>query len=450
MKLFSALTALLLLLPVSVLADQDARSDYLWVPCYSSNNVYKVNIVTHEVAAVIPVGRGPAGVAVGYDQVYVTCRQSPYLFCISKAEDIVVDTIDLSSRLAFPIGVALDPSNRIYVVGRVNDYSYEMDVARLLKLDRDGTLLADVNLPSVQGDNWYPEWNQMAVVGIAINEPEIMLPWQRSWDVHTGIVITDTSLAEARNYPQNPFVHGYRGPGAAYDVENRGWSSGDREGSNYLIGHSLPDYWGYYRLGPWLLSGQIYGDVAVDDDGFVWTGSGIGILIRFDPRDHQATTYEIGGQVKGIAIDRYGYIWVAVSQSNMLLKFDSDGNQVGTPVTVGATPLGFGDMTGHEFGRRMTAVGDNERVPRNSSLLTAYPNPFNSSTQISYTLSEAGQVRITGYDMLGRRIAAISESFQDAGQHEVTWDVPDLPTGLYLIRLESKAYTSCIKICLIR
>ncbi len=435
---------------VSTQAETDGLSDFLWVPCYESNNVYKIDIRTHEVAAIIPVGLGPAGIAVGFDHVYVTCRHSSHLYCISKAEDIVTDSINLGPQLAFGIAVALDVSNRIYVAGRVSTYAYEMNQARLLKLDRDGTLLAERSLVQVQGDNWYPEWNQMSVIGIAIEEPEIMLPWQRSWDVHTGIIITDTAFAELTNYSFDPHTRGYRGPGAAYDRDGRGWSSGDREGANYLIGHRLPGYWGYYRLGPWFSSGQIYGDVAVDDSGYVWTGSALGILMRFDPVSHQTTIFEIGSQIKGIAIDKYGYIWVALTPMNTMVKFNSEGIQVGSPVHVGQVPLGFGDMTGHEFSRRMTAVDDEETLPERLSSLAAYPNPFNTSTRISYILPEPGRVKLVIYNLLGQSVATLVGDNQTAGRHEIVWDADDLTSGVYIAAMETADGADILKIAIVK
>jgi YVTN family beta-propeller protein len=450
MRLLRLTAALLILTAITVNAEINALSDFLWVPCYSSNDVYKVNVVTHQVEAIIRVGEGPSGVAVGPYAVYVTCRHSSRLYCISKSNDMVVDSIDLSPELAFGIGVALDPGNQIYVVGRADDYDYEMNQARLVKLSQDGTLLADMNLVRVQGDNCQPEWNQMGVIGIAIDAPEIMIPWQRSWDVNTGIIIADTSLTTLQNFSLYPRVHGYRGPGAAYDQEDRGWSSGDRVGLNYLIGHRLPSYWGYYQLGSWSDSGQIYGDVAADRFGFIWTGSALGILMRFDPVSCQTITYQLGSAIKGIAIDRYRFIWVALCPQNVLAKFDSEGNQIGNPVPVGSVPLGYGDMTGYEFGRRMTSVDDDVELPKASGLISAYPNPFNNSTQISYSISEPGRVNIAIYNILGQKIAILLDGVQEVGEHALIWNAADVSSGIYLAKLESENSGNNLKIMLIK
>ncbi len=74
------------------------------------------------------------------------------------------------------------------------------------------------------------------------------------------------------------------------------------------------------------------------------------------------------------------------------------------------------------------------------SRIEAFPNPFNPSTQIRYSLAEPGKVSLIVYDVLGREITALANEYQQAGQHDVTWNscqssgVP-ASTGLYFARL---------------
>ncbi len=451
MRLVVKALIILFLFGINIKAYPSPLGDFLWVPCFSSNNVYKVNIVTHEVAAIIPVGGGPAGVAVGLNMVYVTCRYSSRLYCISKFYDAVIDSFDLSPQLAFGVGVALDARNRIFVVGRVNSEMYAMDSSRVVKLSADGSILGSLDLMKIQGDGGWATWINMSVIGIAINEPEIMIPWQRSWDVNTGVILTDTSLSDFVNSMFPPRVYGYRGPGAAYSDDDRGWSSGGRLGQNFLIDHWQRYSWGYHDLDHDYYEAGIYGDVAVDDNGYVWTGNSTGYLIRYNPTLDQTAAFDIGwNQIKGIAIDRYGYIWVALYPQNVLEKFDCEGNLVGNPVSVGDMPLGFGDMTGHEYGHRMTAVDDQTLLPKSASILTAYPNPFNASTLISYSLAEPGPINIAVYNLLGREMITLYEGDQDAGEHKVTWNAYNFSSGIYFARLKTADYSGSLRIMLVK
>ena len=76
-------------------------------------------------------------------------------------------------------------------------------------------------------------------------------------------------------------------------------------------------------------------------------------------------------------------------------------------------------------------------VPTESGLEANYPNPFNPSTTIRFGLPESAQVRLVVYDVLGRQISVLVDGTKEAGMHEVVFDASDLPSGMYLYRLET-------------
>jgi hypothetical protein len=79
----------------------------------------------------------------------------------------------------------------------------------------------------------------------------------------------------------------------------------------------------------------------------------------------------------------------------------------------------------------------NDAVPTRFSLSPTYPNPFNASTTISFSLSARGEASLEIFDILGRKVAALHEGVLGAGRYTVTWDAGDLPSGIYLARLTS-------------
>lgn len=88
-------------------------------------------------------------------------------------------------------------------------------------------------------------------------------------------------------------------------------------------------------------------------------------------------------------------------------------------------------------GETATAVdGAEAAVASNFKLLGNYPNPFNPTTKISYSLQNSGMVNLKIYSATGREIQHAVSAFQNAGPHTVTFDASDLPSGIYFYTLQ--------------
>ena len=88
--------------------------------------------------------------------------------------------------------------------------------------------------------------------------------------------------------------------------------------------------------------------------------------------------------------------------------------------------------------------------PNSFEISKLYPNPFNPSTQISFSLPMEGHVRLTAYDVRGQEVGVIFEGSQNMGNHSYTWHASDLPSGLYYVRLQSGALVTTKKALLIK
>jgi tetratricopeptide (TPR) repeat protein len=78
-----------------------------------------------------------------------------------------------------------------------------------------------------------------------------------------------------------------------------------------------------------------------------------------------------------------------------------------------------------------------ERLQEASSYrLESYPNPFNPSTVVRFSLPTAGMVKLRVFDTLGRVVAVLAEGMYEAGVHEATFDASRLPSGMYITRIE--------------
>lgn len=79
-----------------------------------------------------------------------------------------------------------------------------------------------------------------------------------------------------------------------------------------------------------------------------------------------------------------------------------------------------------------------------------YPNPFNTSTRISFSLSFSGRVRLEIFDQLGRSVALIADQRFEAGSHSATFNASLLPSGVYLCRLTTSRSSSIRALLLVK
>ncbi len=79
-----------------------------------------------------------------------------------------------------------------------------------------------------------------------------------------------------------------------------------------------------------------------------------------------------------------------------------------------------------------------------------YPNPFNSSAMIRYSVPEASSVTVTMYDVLGRRVAAVVSSHMQAGTYTCTLDAGELADGVYFLRLQAGVHSDMRKVVILK
>ncbi len=87
-------------------------------------------------------------------------------------------------------------------------------------------------------------------------------------------------------------------------------------------------------------------------------------------------------------------------------------------------------------------------VPQNFGLLTAFPNPFNAQTTVTFVTPAAGNMRLDVFDVLGRHVASPLSGFQTAGEHSISLTADSWPSGTYLIRLSSASRSDLLKVML--
>jgi hypothetical protein len=98
-----------------------------------------------------------------------------------------------------------------------------------------------------------------------------------------------------------------------------------------------------------------------------------------------------------------------------------------------------------------TAIGDGNPVVVNTYHLgDNYPNPFNPTTTIEYSLASAGFVELSVYNTLGQKIATLVNERNSAGHHQVTFDASALASGVYFYEIIAKDFNQVKKMLLVK
>ncbi len=88
--------------------------------------------------------------------------------------------------------------------------------------------------------------------------------------------------------------------------------------------------------------------------------------------------------------------------------------------------------------------------PHSFEISKLYPNPFNPSTEVSFSLPSDGHVQLAAYDIRGQKVDMIFEGAQSVGQHSYTWNASNLPSGVYYIRLQAGSMVTSQKALLVK
>ena len=82
--------------------------------------------------------------------------------------------------------------------------------------------------------------------------------------------------------------------------------------------------------------------------------------------------------------------------------------------------------------------------------LSAYPNPFNPTTTISFTIPTYSDVSISVYSLQGRELVTLANGSYDAGYHSVIWNADNYSSGVYLVKMIAGSYVNTQRLMLVK
>ncbi|WP_456427546.1 SdrD B-like domain-containing protein [Rhodocaloribacter sp.] len=192
----------------------------------------------------------------------------------------------------------------------------------------------------------------------------------------------------------------------------------------YLQSNARPLDLSAYRYLEFTASGE--GQVRLFlEKASITTANHFGAVVRLtpEPKRHRIRFRDLR------RIDGGG---VFTAEDLVLLSFYVMGDQAHTrPFDLKVEDLRFGGGAGDA----LAGLPDTYELDQN------YPNPFNPTTTIAFGLPEAGPVRLTVFDLLGRRVAVLADGWFEAGRHALPFNARNLAGGAYLYRLRTPGRT---------
>jgi hypothetical protein len=78
--------------------------------------------------------------------------------------------------------------------------------------------------------------------------------------------------------------------------------------------------------------------------------------------------------------------------------------------------------------------------------LSCYPNPFNNTARITFSIDDPSDIDLSVYNLLGQRVASVFKGFKPGGVHRFDWEPADLAAGIYFLKLSAGEHNRSVKI----
>lgn len=120
--------------------------------------------------------------------------------------------------------------------------------------------------------------------------------------------------------------------------------------------------------------------------------------------------------------------------------------------TVTSISAGFdGTIVKTNNGGTFTGINQySTEIPGNYSLSQNYPNPFNPSTNITFDIPNASNVKLALFNVLGTEVKVLANEYLTAGKYSVNLSASELPSGTYFYRLTAGKFSDTKKMILIK
>ena len=154
-------------------------------------------------------------------------------------------------------------------------------------------------------------------------------------------------------------------------------------------------------------------------------------------------------QTNDLAFDENGVLYGVIGGTTEIGKLISIDKTTAAGTEIGETGYMNVQSLAYRTGNVNSVEGE-ENVPKTFSLERNYPNPFNPSTKIKYSIAALGLVTLKVYDILGKEVMTLVNKEQSTGSYEIEFNAEGLPSGVYFYQLKSGNFIQTRKMVLLK
>jgi hypothetical protein len=207
-----------------------------------------------------------------------------------------------------------------------------------------------------------------------------------------------------------------------------------------------------------ITSGQIEVSVATDKSTYQYAESVEIFVIAHNPTsdtltlswpDHCQFDYLIDGEPNVDCITIPSQLVLAPDSSHTWSTVHSDPLTPGDHIIIGYV-INYGEPDTTVITVESLTVDPGFAVPTQFELKPNYPNPFNPTTTVEFTMPMSELVTLRVYDVKGREVETLVDQRLDRGIYSVVWNGSSFPSGIYFIRMVSGSTTQTRKMILLK
>lgn len=270
------------------------------------------------------------------------------------------------------------------------------------------------------------------------------------WEYVSGNIISDSINAYNHRLHStlgeyNGRVKGNYGNSIAGDILAFSYGPGGESNGHFMVMSASP-----YRVNADTLS-HFYPNVHSDSIAAFLTRYNVWATPVYDCSGHMAHFHDSRTITSGIG---HGTLWILTGPgTDVPLGLIFKTPKV-SDTEISVQMLNDEHTWAISVGRFWSKLTGNEQngtnIPTKPELEQNYPNPFNPATNIKYSISSPGMVKLAVYDMQGRVVQSLVNSYQPAGRYEVSFNAGKFASGVYFYSLSANNFTENRKMILIK